>query len=193
MLYVYVGFDELLNRRSLETHNQIFIVKFGFCDELESWDDRFNDGFKNKDTGVKESLSLALHKHWRRIATIEVTDWNKACPGLETPLKRWAKTNFGDVALAPALDQEVLDAHEEWKPGTKANKNGLGELRHIPFEAVPNLCALMRESGINDPLADDIVRQLGCYLESELEQFVQLLNLKRFLPAAKFESVGYAV
>jgi len=54
-------------------------------------------------------------------------------------------------------------------PGTKANTNGLGELRHIEFEAVPNLCALMRESGINDPLADDIARQLGCYLENVLE------------------------
>jgi hypothetical protein len=182
MLYVYAGFGELLNRCSFNNYNQIYIVKFGFCDELESWEDRFNDGFKNKDTGAKESLSLALYKDWRRIATTKVVDWNKACPGLEAPLKQWAKTKFGDVRIAATLKKEVLDAHEKWKPGTTANKNGLGELRYIPLEAVPNLCSLMREDGINDPLADDVIRQLGRFLEDELERFVGSLGLKRVAP-----------
>jgi hypothetical protein len=71
MHFVYVGFEEALNRRSLEKYGQIYIVKFGYCDELEAWGDRFNDGFKHKETGVKESLPLALYKGWRRIATAE--------------------------------------------------------------------------------------------------------------------------
>jgi hypothetical protein len=108
-------------------------------------------------------------------------------------LKNWAEDKFGDVSLAPDLDAEVMAAHEKWKSGTKANKNGLGELRHIPFEAVPNLDALMKESRINDPLADDIVRQLGCFLEGELERFVGSLGLGQIGSPAEFKAVSHTV
>jgi hypothetical protein len=193
MFYVYAGFDDALNMRSIKDHDQLYIVKFGFCDGLATWSDRFNDGYKNKETGVKESLPLALHKGWRRIATVEAGDWQRACPGLENPLKKWAEDKFGDVALAPFLNSEVEDAHEEWKPGTKANKNGLGELRHIPFEAVPNLNALMKQFGTNDELADKIVRQLGCFLEGELERFVGSLDLRRSVSRVKFKQISHTI
>lgn len=178
MHYVYAGFEEALNRRSLELHQQIFIVKFGYCKELASWEDRFNDGFKNETTGQKETLSLALCKGWRRIATVETGTWHRGSPGLETPLKRWAQDQFGEVALLPTLEREVVKAHEKWMPGTKVKKNGLGELRHVPIGAVPNLVTLLRTGGINDLLADEIVNQLGLFLESELALFASTLNLK---------------
>ncbi len=185
MHFVYAGIDQALNRRSLDSNGQIFIVKFGYCKDdkacrdLISWEDRFNDGFKNKNTGIKETLPLALYTGWRRIAMVEVGEWARASRGIESSLKEWADAKFGMVRIMAALDSEVEEENARWKPGTSVSKNGLGELRHIPFEAVPNLVDLMRQAGINDPLAEDVIRQLGSFLEAELRLFSEAVGLRR--------------
>ena len=120
---------------------------------------------------------MALCTGWRRIATVEVGEWTRASLGIQDRLLKWAEAKFGPIRLKTVLDGEVAAAHQRWKPGTRIKKNGLGELRHIPVEAVPDLVALMRQDGINDPLADDVISQLGRFLEAELRVFAQSLGL----------------
>ena len=176
---VYAGFEEGLNRRSYEEHGQFYVLKLGYCQFLESWEDHFNDGFKNKKTGEKESLPLALCKGWRRIATVEAGRWKRGTQGIERRLLEWANAKFGSVHLLPALDQEVCLAHQAWRPGTKENMNGLGELRCISAEAVPDMASLVAQGAFNDPMTDELIAHLAQYFVSELTTFAVSLGLKK--------------
>ena len=177
MYFVYAGFSNHLNRRSLDRFNQIFLVKFGYCKTLDGWEDRFNNGYKPEDSEIRTSLPLALHRDWERIATVEVGERIKAHSGIEQPLLDWAQ-RFGTSKLLPFVNNKVRTLHLRRLPHCPPNPNGLSEIRRIDWKAVPRLSTMFAEAGLNDPLADEIVREVGCFLERELSAFVSSLYLK---------------
>jgi hypothetical protein len=63
----------------------------------------------------------------------------------------------------------------------------------IPFEAVPNLNALMKQIGTNNHLANDVINQLGCFLEGELDRFVGSLDLRRSSSRIKFKQISQTI
>lgn len=189
MHYIYAGFSTGLNRSSLEEHNEIFLVKFGYSKHLQDqgdeqdWLSRMNDGFRTiercelKTYGPYDTAPLAGFRDWVLVAKVCVGEWTNAVRGLEHQIDTWAASSgFTKPQIVAStwdnMESMFYKAYRQPQKGT----NGHGQIYYIPDGLVLNLDKHMRENGINDPLADAVISKLQQFLIKQLENLAKTVR-----------------